>query len=362
MLAQASSWERQLSNDAKRYGAEGGRKRAERLTAVERSEIARAGAVAKWSKEGITVKTTPSALYGSPDKPLRIGGIEIACYVLSDGRRVFVQRGLQTGIGFSRSGGKGGARRLVAFMESLERKGIDTRGLGARANDPIRFTVEAGIGVAIAHGYEATILPDICAVVIDADQQGKLSSRQKHLARQCAVLQHGFATIGIIALVDEVTGYAEFKRKKDYAEILERFISKELRPWARRFPFEFYEKIFHLKGWDTSDLTPNSPKPLEVGKITDDLIYKRLAPFVRDELKRLTPRNEKGYLSNKLHQYLTDDIGNAKLEKHLAVVMALMDVSADWDSFMVNVGKVLPKFGKNYELALNEPQLMLDAP
>jgi hypothetical protein len=343
--------------DAKKYGAEGGRKRAANLTPVERSEIARAGAIAKWSKEGVTATPTPSALYGSPEKPLRIGNIEIPCYVLSDGRRVLVQRGLQTGIGFSRSGGKGGARRLVVFMKSLERKGIDTRDLSARANSPIKFVIQGGIGSTIAHGYEATILPDICAVVIDADQQGKLAARQKHLARQCAVLQHGFATVGIIALVDEVTGYAEFKKKQDYAEIMQRFISKELRPWARRFPFEYYEKIFHLKGWDASDLTPNSPKPLEVGKITDDLIYKRLAPFVRDELKRMTPRNEKGYLSNKLHQYLTDGIGNAKLEKHLAVVMALMDVSPDWDSFMVNVGKVLPKFGKNYELGLNDQSL-----
>lgn len=350
-----------MKRDAKSYGSEGGKIRAERLTPEQRSEIARAGAVAKWEKEGVAVKTTPSALYGSPDKPLRIGDIEIPCYVLSDGRRVFVQRGLQTGIGFSRSGGKGGARRLVAFMDSLERKGIDTKGLSARANSPIKFMIQGAIGLTVAHGYEATILPDICAVVIDADQQGKLSTRQKHLARQCAVLQHGFATVGIIALVDEVTGYAEFRKKKDYAEILERFISKELRPWARRFPFEYYEKVFHLKGWDTSELTPNSPKPLEVGKITDDLIYKRLAPFVRDELKKLTPRNEKGYLSNKLHQYLTDDIGNAKLEKHLAIVMALMDVSADWESFMINVNKVLPKFGKNYELALNEPQLLLSA-
>jgi P63C domain len=341
-----------VSDDARKYGAEGGKIRAARLSPEQRSEIARSGAIAKWSKEGVVVKTTPMALYGSPDKPLRIGNIEIPCYVLSDGRRVLVQRGLQTGIGFSRSGGKGGARRLVAFMESLERKGIDTRDLASRANSPIKFFPRGG--ALIAHGYEATILPDICAVIIDADQQGKLAERQRHLAQQCAVLQHGFATVGIIALVDEATGYLEFKRKRDYAEILEKFISKEIRPWARRFPFEFYEKIFHLKGWDASDLTPNSPKPLEVGKITDDLIYKRLAPGVRTELKRLTPRNEKGYLAIKLHQHLTEEIGNPKLEKHIAVVMALMDVSGGWDSFMHNVNKVLPRFGNNYELPLND--------
>lgn len=330
----------------------GGLARAAKLTSEERSEIARAGAVAKWAKEGKDVKTTPTALYGSSDKPLTIGNVEIPCYVLSDGRRVLVQRGLQTGLGFSRSGGKGGARRLVAFMESLERKGIDTKGLTARADEPVKFTPRGG--GAVAHGYEATILPDICAVIIEAGQKNKLEPRQRHLAEQAALLQHGFATVGIIALVDEATGYQEVRQQNALAEILEKFISTELRRWAKKFPFEFYEEIFRLKKWDTADLTPGSPKPLEVGKITDDLIYKRLAPGVRSELKKLTPRSEKGYLSHKLHQRLTDDIGNPKLEKHIGIVIAIMKISTDWSSFMDNIGKVLPVFDKNYELPLND--------
>lgn len=328
----------------------GGLARATKLSPEERSEIARAGARAKWLKEGIEIKPTPTALYGSTEKPLRIGEIEIPCYVLDDGRRVLVQRGLQTGIGFSRSGGKGGARRLVAFMESLERKGIDAKGLAARANSPIKFTPRGGS--VVAHGYEATILPDICAVIIEADQKDKLEGRQRHLAEQCAILQHGFATVGIIALVDEVTGYQEIRQKRALAEILEKFISRELQKWARRFPFDYYEEIFRLKRWDTSELTANSPKPVEVGKITDDLIYKRLAPGVRAELKRLTPRNPKGYLSNKLHQRLTEDIGNAKLEKHIGIVTAVMKISSDWPTFMANINKVLPQLDKNYELQL----------
>ena len=221
------------------------------------------------------------------------------------------------------------------------------------------------MGGNVAHGYEATILPDICAVIIDAAQQGALSKNQQHLARQAAILQHGFARLGIIALVDEVTGYVELKRKNEYAEIIEKFISKELRPWTRRFPFEFYEKIFALKGWDTEDLTPNSPKPMLVGKITLDLVYKRLAPVVRAELKKLTPRNEKGYLAHKLHQRLTDDIGAPKLEKHLARLTTLMDsVLIDypdgdgWPVFMAKVNVILPVLDKNYELPLGDGRVV----
>jgi len=340
-----------MSDDARKHGAEGGKVRAKKLSPSARSEIARAGAVAKWQKEGVKVQDPPLAICGSDKTPLRIGDIEIPCYVLADGRRVLSQRGLQGGIGLSRSGGSGGARRVAALMDYLASKGIDTRDLSSRVNSPILFIPPTG---AKAHGYEATILPDICAVIIEASRVGRLLPQQAHLAERCAILQHGFATVGIIALVDAATGYEKLRPKLELQEIIQAFVRRELRPWVRRFPFEFYEKIYKLKGWDISDLTPNSPKPLEVGRITDDLIYKRLAPGVRTEVRRLTPRNEKGYLRNKLHSLLTDDIGIPKLDKHISIAMALMEVSPDWSAFMRNMDKVLPVWNKNYELALND--------
>ena len=221
----------------------------------------------------------------------------------------------------------------------------------ADSTKPVVFRVPRG---GKAYGYRADLLPRVCEVYLRARDEGKLLTSQEKFAKACEIIVRGLAHVGIVALVDEATGYQAVRARHDLAEILQRFISKELKKWARRFPFEFYEKIFRLKGWDASELTPNSPKPLEVGRITDDLIYRRLAPGVRAELKRLMPRNEKGYLVNKLHQHLTDDIGNPKLEKHLAVTMALMDVSSDWPTFMAHMNKALPPFGKNYELALDD--------
>jgi hypothetical protein len=338
--------------------SEGGKARAAKLSSEERSEIARAGARAKWAKEGVKIKTTPKAIYGSADKPLRLANIEIPCYVLDDGRRVLVRRGVVHALDMKEgTAAKGGGDRLSKFVDTKALSSFVSPELAHMIMQPIVFIV-AGKQ---AYGYEATILADLCDAVLAARKAGTLNYQQAHIAEQCEILVRGFARVGIIALVDEATGYIEFKRKQDYAEIIEKFISKELRPWVRRFPFEFYEKIFRLKGWDTSELTPNSPKPLEVGKITTN-IWKRLAPGVHAELKRLTPRNEKGYLTSKLHQRLTDEIGNPKLEKHIAVTMALMDVSADWPHFMSNLNKVLPVFGKNYELPLPDPAPTLALP
>ena len=70
---------------------------------------------------------------------------------------------------------------------------------------------------------------------------------QRHIADQAEFLVRGLATVGIIALIDEATGYEQIKIQRNLAIILEKFIVKELRSWTRTFPYEFYEQIFRLK-------------------------------------------------------------------------------------------------------------------
>lgn len=344
----------ELEMTPQQTGAKGGKERARRLTKDQRTEIARVGARARWAQEGVEINEPIPAVYGSPDRPLRIGGVEIPCYVLADGRRVLTQRGLQAALGFSRSGGKGGARRLAAFLASLARKSHNVNDLSARAGADIRFVLpRQGGNPALA--YDATILEDLCSAIIAADAAGKLAPNQKHIGKQARILHRGFAKVGVIALVDEATGFQQDRPAHALAEILDAFIAKELRPWVRRFPFEFYQEIFRLRGWDTSDLTPNSPKPLEVGKITMDVIYRRLAPGVRKTLKKLTPRNEKGYLVNKLHQWLTPDIGDPKMETLIARVITVMRLSDDWPTFMRNLERAnIPLYTDNLELPFSD--------
>lgn len=88
----------------------------------------------------------------------------------------------------------------------------------------------------------------------------------------------------------------------------------------------------------------NQRTPL-LGKITNDLVYQRLAPGVLKELQRLTPRNEKGRLKHKYFQRLTDDIGHPKLREHLASAITLMRVfdDKDWEGFYKAVNRALPK-------------------
>lgn len=307
--------------------AKGGIARAEALSSTDRRAIAKKAAAVRWSGE------IKQATHGSDDHPLRIGDIEIPCYVLKDETRVLSQRGLHFGLGLPEGGGRGGARKIASLMEGIAENGINVRGLIARANSPIRFIPPHG-GRAAA-GYEATILPDICAVLIEAGRRGALTKRSEHLAERAAVLQHGFATLGIIALVDEATGFQRDRAKDSLARILEAFIAKELQPWLPTFPSAFYQEMFRLRGMEYP--TDTVQRPRYFGLLTNDIVYDRIAPGVLAELKQVNPKNESGRRKHKYFQWLTTNVGYPKLREHLGSVVAIMRLSSDWYDFRAKI-------------------------
>jgi len=195
-------------------------------------------------------------------------------------------------------------------------------------------------------GYKAELLPQVCSVFIDADDNGVLLPNQKHIAQKCKILLRGFATVGIIALVDEVTGYQTDRARHALEEILEQFISKELNKWAKTFPDEFYQEMFRLRGWQYIPL--NVKRPALIGKLTNNIVYERVAPAVLDpdELKILNPKNEKGHRRHRHHQWLTSDIGHPRLREHIAAVIALMKASTKWSNFRRGLERAFPRFGQ----------------
>lgn len=279
------------------------------------------------------------AIYGSPDRPLKIGDIEIPCYVLENGTRVLSQRGLQEGIGMSTSGGSTGAHRTARFIDRLNPDDEEFKALGVRIGNPIHFLTPTG---RLAYGFEATILADICEAVLKARDDGLLLKQQIHIATKCEILMRGFARVGIIALVDEATGYQEVRAREALEEILQKFISTELLKWVKTFPDEFYQQLFRLRNWQYIEFSVK--RPGVAGRITNDIVYERLAPKVLDELKRITPKDEKGRRKHKYFQRLTDDIGHPKLREHLASVITLMRASSNWRNFYSMLNRSLPRW------------------
>ena len=288
---------------------------------------------------------------GAPDRPLVIGDIEIPCYVLEDETRVLSQQGFLEAIGRARKakGGHGAATvdNPPSFLAAKNLNPFVSNGL-AKSTIPIPFQASEGRR---GFGYPAITLPQVCEVYLMARDAGALLPSQRHIAERAEILIRGLAAVGVIALVDEATGYQEIRAQRALATILEKFIAKELQPWTRTFPYEFYELIYKLKRWPGPDGHKRTPL---VGRYTNDLVYERLAPGVLDELQRINPKLPTGRRRATHHQWFTPEFGHPKLKEHLAAVMALMRASANWDSFKRSLQRAFPKPNEQSSLALDE--------
>lgn len=199
----------------------------------------------------------------------------------------------------------------------------------ARSVFPMRI---AGTGGRMAQAFHATDLIDICQMYMYANRDGKLLQSQIKLARQAEIIVFAFAKLGVVAVIDEATNYQYVRDRLALNKLLEKYIVDEAQKWAPKFPDSFYEQIFRLNRWK-----PNpknfSKGPRVIGKWTREIVYARFPPAVLARLYDLNPLTEKGYRKHKIHQFLTDDIGNPELQEYISNVTFLMRSSSNWKSF-----------------------------
>jgi hypothetical protein len=311
---------RKKATDLALAGSKGGKARAARLTRSERSEIARAGALARWGSDTTAIN----------DGALSIGDREIKCAVLADGRRVLNQQTFLQTLGRARSAkGKTGsaAGGLPPFLAAANLHEFITDELREML-EPIPYRPITG---GRAFGYQAEILPLVCDVYLAARKEGRLLQSQVPIAEMSEILVRSLARVGIIALVDEATGYQEVRARDELQRILEKYVQAELRPWTKMFPNEFFQEIYRLQGWE---YRPGSAKRTPyVGKLVNKYVYEQLPPGVLDELRELNPVTEKGWRRHKHHQHLTTDTGNKHLDRQISTVTTLMRIAEDKGEF-----------------------------
>lgn len=323
--------------------AKGGHARAEMLSPERRTEIAKRAAQARHNPP------VPTATHKGE---LRIGELNIPCFVLDDGRRVISGRGMTAAIGM-----KGRGQGIARIMGHRMLEGLSTRALSVAIQAPIKFIGGSPkVGVP-SDGFEATVLQDLCEAILQARDAGLLKTEQEIRYGQFAdMLIRAFARVGIIALVDEATGCQGVRPKDALQAYLEMIVRKELAAWAKKFPNEFYENIYKLKGWPWPGMQKN--RFSVVAHYTRDLVYERIAPGLLHELEQKSPRDEKGNRPHKLHQFLTEDIGDPLLAQHLHSLIMFQRLAIangyGWNRFVKMVDKVLPRRGATLTLPYPE--------
>lgn len=262
---------------------------------------------------------------------LEIGEVKIPCAVLKSGERIIYSAGLFQAFGRPIHGAKRvsglpsiiGANNLVEFINpDLE-----------YLSKPIKFKDDKA---KIKEGYRAEIIPSICALYITANKKGALHRSQEKFVEIATDLIVALSKIGIIALIDEATGYQEERNKRELRILLEAYFSKEALDWSLRFPILYYKEIYRLYGWHNLD--PYKPKkPQYVGTFTNKYVWDFFPEDVMSEIRKVNPVVfKKGGRRNRIHQHLTEEIGIKQLDSHLSRLITTMKLSEDLDSFHKN--------------------------
>lgn len=258
---------------------------------------------------------------------LNLGENKLPCYVLEDGTRVLSGRKMQEILKVV--DGNISGTKLPQFLSNSILKPFIFSNKDAAHFDPIICFK----GKQRINGYEATVLTDICEAILRARRSGvKMTERQQIVANQCEILLSSFAKIGIIALIDEATGYQNEREHFELQKILSAYISEEILKWQLTFTDDFYREVYRLCG------LPFIPKyiknkPSFIGKLTTKYIYDLLPDGVVDKIKEKTGKTDKGNWKYKWHQSLTPEIGREHLKKQIIEVTTLMSISKSKSEF-----------------------------
>jgi len=288
------------------------------------------------------------------DGILKIGNVEIPCSVLGNGQRVLSMSRITEAFTGTRGGGmragalfeKDGAPNLPRFLAVSAIKPFISNDLLARIIAPVEYAPLHG--GRSAFGYEAMLLPEICEVILDASKDKKFKNH--HQAQTAETLIRGFARVGIIALIDEATGYQKDRARDALAKILEAYVAKELQPYVKTFDAVFYEQMFRLRGLPYPPSNA-SYKPSYFGHLTNDIVYRRLAPGVLEALKDEAKKESK---KTHLHRHLTAGYGRQELLKHLGMVVGFMKDTTNWQKFIAKLNIHAPRYHETIPLDLDE--------
>ena len=321
------------------HASKGGQARASVLTPDQRKAIARTAALARWKdkqaseppdREPKTLKTEivqsePSLPIGLFPGKLKIGDAEFSVYVLDNGKRVMTQREV--------------VRILTGHVKGDLSRYLESQSLRPFVNveeiakQTIHFKIPGTQYTGI--GYEATLLLDICDAYLRARDADALAPNQHDIAKQAEIITRACAKVGIIALIDEATGYQAFRKKQELQLKLQAFIAEDLQDWALMFPHEFWFELARLEGIHYS---PRS-RPLRWGKYIMAFVYDAVD---RDVGKELRKKNPDPHFKQNHHQWLRE-FGKQKVHDQIERVITIMKLCDNMEDFRHKFTKVFKK-------------------
>jgi hypothetical protein len=239
---------------------------------------------------------------------LPIGEKELEVYVLDDGRRVISRTGATAALVGPQGGGN-----LESFIGVQALRGYIPADLQEQF---FEFAIPGVVNKTVL-GMTAETFLDICNAYVCAQDAGVLKSEsQARIAGQAAMFLSAVAKVGLIALIDEVTGY-QYERAQDALQLkLKLFLAEEMRKWEKTFPDELWREFGRLTHWRGT----LHQRPKYWGHLVMELVYQYLDPDVADWLKKNNPKPQHGW---NYFQWLNEQYGLKKLVEHLWMLIGM---------------------------------------
>lgn len=255
---------------------------------------------------------------------LSIGEKDIPCYVLSNGDRVFSLKGIVVGL----IGTEGG--QLIEYLKVKALQPHLPSDLLPAENGEIPALIKFDTGgegfTKYATGIKVEKFNDLLKAysnaLIDHYQSGSdstkisLTDRQMQIATSALRFLQASAGVGLVALVDEATGY-QYERAVDALQLkLKLFLEEDMRKWEKTFPDELWKEFGRLTNWKGAA----HQRPKYWGKLIMELIYGYLDHDVAKWLKENAPKPISG---QSYHQWLSGQYGLKKLSEHIWMVIGM---------------------------------------
>lgn len=240
---------------------------------------------------------------------LEVGESSLPCYVLDDGRRVFSTRGMLESLGYKPNARPSGIFESKALQPVM-----------AAHNNPVGElnVIEFNAGSRFnAKGYDVEKFMDMCHALSESLDNGLLTGQHVDAARKANAIIRSASKIGIVALVDEATGY-QYVRAEDALQFkLKLYLAEEMRSWEKTFPDDLWIEFARLTQWDGQ---PTKNRPRYWGYLVMDLIYRYLDPDIAQYIKENKPKPQKG---QNYHQWFNEDVGMKRLVEHINRVIGM---------------------------------------
>ncbi|MFD1431242.1 P63C domain-containing protein [Lacticaseibacillus yichunensis] len=273
---------------------------------------------------------------------VEIGDTKLYSFVTKTGKRLITATDVFNALKRSRRGETRvngyptfiGARNIVPFI---------TDDLAAKVQ-PVKYRAKNG---KIADAYDATIIPSVADLYIEAHDKGVLSLAQEEVYQRSLLIIRSLAKVGITALIDEATGYQYDRESQALQKLLSAYLSEDLLKWQAHFPREFYEQVYRLNGISDAFDPANPKRPQWIAGFTNKYVYGIFPEEVMKEIHNrnplsTSPRNVV-YRAHKNFQFLSQGTGLPQLDQHLAKLIGVMMLSDNMTDFSEKFKRVFAK-------------------